>query len=240
MTQTTTATRSALTESQITEYYRQGYILVRKLVPNDVVEAVRRIAEQRHTSEGGDWTPTIFDRDEPQRDAALHRLLVEPTVVAAAEQIFEAPARVYYGMLAIVPAGGGRGLAWHQDNMYTTLLGRALNVFIAVGDITPDMATLWVAPRTHLRGVEESITDKGHRVAEDPGNGLALPPLEAGDACIFDRNTLHHSKTNQTDRHRYAYAAQFMEEKARLAETGRRSPEHPLASVLAKTIAQAL
>jgi ectoine hydroxylase-related dioxygenase (phytanoyl-CoA dioxygenase family) len=63
------------------------------------------------------------------------------------EQIFEAPARVYYGMLAIVPAHGGKGLEWHQDNMYDVVRDVLLNTFVALCDITTDKAILWVAPR---------------------------------------------------------------------------------------------
>jgi hypothetical protein len=49
-------------------------------------------------------------------------MLVEPNIIAAVEQLFEAPARVYYGMTAVVPANGGNGLPWHQDNQYSQIL----------------------------------------------------------------------------------------------------------------------
>ena len=204
-----------LSESQIEAYYREGYIVVEGLVPDTVVDAVVEEAQQVPVTAGGGWTPRIFDHTNPSENPRLHQILTEPHVVVAVEQIFEAPARVYYGMLAVVPAQGGKGLEWHQDNMYDVVLGRALNMFVALCDITPDKAILWVAPRTHLSGVQESRTADGHRIAATPENGMALPTLKKGAVVIFDRSTLHHSKRNETDSDRYAYAAQYQEEKAR-------------------------
>jgi hypothetical protein len=34
--------------------------------------------------------------------------------------------------------------------MYSHILGGALNCFVALDKITPDKATLWVAPKSHL------------------------------------------------------------------------------------------
>src|SRR5262249_11580920 len=107
-----------LTESQVEQYYVDGFIVARQLIPLAAIDAVMTEARKAELAPGGNWTPKTFKPDEPLRDAALHRLLVEPRLVAAVEQIFEAPARIYYGMLAIVPANGGSGLPWHQDNQY--------------------------------------------------------------------------------------------------------------------------
>jgi len=213
---------TVLTETQIETYYREGYVVAEGLVPDAVAASVREAASQRKVESGGGWTPSIFDPEQPEADADLHRCLTEPRVLSAVEQVFENKPAIFYGMVAVVPPRGGKGLEWHQDNQYTQLLGRALNVFIALGDITPDMAILWVAPQTHRLGMQRSETQDGHRKAADPGNGQPLPAMKAGDACIFDRNTLHRSLTNDTDLPRYAYAAQFAEVTAREAETGKR------------------
>ncbi|MBN8217807.1 MAG: phytanoyl-CoA dioxygenase family protein [Spirochaetes bacterium] len=220
----TTHAAAPLTETQIEDYWKNGYLVVPDLVPPASIDRVLEEAHRVPVAPGGGWTPKTFDHDQPLLDAALHRLLVEPSIVSAVEQIFEAPARVYYGMLAIVPAQGGKGLEWHQDNMYNLVLGRALNTFVALCDITPDKAILWVAPGSHRLGVQESLTREGHRVAKTPENGRPLPTLPKGSVCIFDRSTLHHSKRNETAEHRYAYAAQYQEENARNGESGRKDP----------------
>ena len=42
--------------------------------------------------------------------------------------------------------------------------------------------------------------------------------------CIFDRSTYLRSFTNETNEHRYAYAAQYQADYARLAKTGEKDP----------------
>jgi hypothetical protein len=47
-------------------------------------------------------------------NAHVPRLLVEPSIVAAVEQNFAVPARIYFGMVSVVPARGATGLPWRQ------------------------------------------------------------------------------------------------------------------------------
>jgi ectoine hydroxylase-related dioxygenase (phytanoyl-CoA dioxygenase family) len=226
-----------LSEPQIQHYFREGYVLVPALVPMRTIRAVMKHATTR-LKDGDFWQPTSLDFAHPEIDAQIHQIIGEPRIVAAARQLLGSPPRAWWGMLAIVPPRGGRGLPWHQDNQYTHILGGALNVFIALADIEPNMATLWVAPRSHLSGVrpaQKSEAHHGHRESlEAPDNALQLPPLKAGDTCIFDRNTLHRSLTNESDTPRYAYAAQYMSDHAREAATGQRNETRPRAADLAK------
>ncbi len=227
---------ATLSSAAIAHFWREGYCLARGLVDSAACEAVAEAVAARkddRVTAAGTWTPTIFDPLQPQEDADLHRLLVHPHVVAAVHDIFGLPPRFLYGMVAVVPAGGGRGLAWHQDNMYSQVLGGALNVFIALRDIAPEQCMLWLAPRSHVHGVLPSNFTEGHHAAQyEPENGFRLPALRQGDVAIFDRNTLHRSLRNETETVRYAYAAQFCSPLARLAESGA-IPEWPLISTLA-------
>lgn len=225
-----------LTEEQVEHFYREGYVLVPGLVPANAIEAVLKLAPAQ-LNDKGFWEPRIFDHKNLLKDASLHRLLVEPAIEGAVKDIFGSAPRVYYGMLAAVPAGGGNGLPWHQDNQYSHILGGALNVFIALSQISQEKAGLWVAPRSHLKGVQPAkINDTsapGHREAlTDPDNPVPLPSMEPGDTCIFDRNMLHRSLQNLTAEDRFAYAAQFQAEYARLAATGKKDPDKMLVSEL--------
>jgi ectoine hydroxylase-related dioxygenase (phytanoyl-CoA dioxygenase family) len=221
-----TTMKNQLTEAEIETYFREGYILKRNLIPMGAILAVREIAETTKTTDGGGWTPRVFDYENPTQDAELHALLKHPSVVGAAGQLLGTPPLIYYGMLAIVPAHGGNGLPWHQDNMYSHIYGGALNIFIALSEITPDMANLWVVPGSHKLGTQASqqneTTAKGHREAlVEPEGAMILPTLQPGDACLFTRDTLHRSLTNTTDKNRYAYAAQYCATHARYTSDGK-------------------
>lgn len=240
MNTVTESTRNPLTEEQLRHYFKEGYIVVPDLIPASSMDDVLAHADVSDEAlNSGNWSPVIFDHDNPNKQPHVHRLLVEPGLISAVEQIFEVPARVYYGMLAVVPAKGGNGLPWHQDDQYSQVIGAALNVFIALCDITPDKAILWVAPGTHLQGTQPSKEAEGlggHReAAVEPENGIPLPPMKKGDACIFERRTYHRSLKNDTDEHRYAYAAQFQADYARCAETGDKDPRKMRASQLRET-----
>jgi ectoine hydroxylase-related dioxygenase (phytanoyl-CoA dioxygenase family) len=225
-----------LSEEQIQHFYREGYVVAPGLVPIAMIEAVLS-AIPEDAGKGQSWSAKIFDFDRPDEDAALHRLLVAPSVIGAAQDIFGTEARLYYGMLAVVPAHGGNGLPWHQDNQYSQILGGALNVFIALCEITPDKAILWVAPGSHKQGTLPSkaneTTARGHREAVvEPESGIPLPTMQPGDVCLFDRNTYHRSLTNETGEPRYAYAAQYSSKNARYADTGQIPPGRMLATEL--------
>jgi ectoine hydroxylase-related dioxygenase (phytanoyl-CoA dioxygenase family) len=214
-----------LSEDQMQHYFREGYVVAPGLIPKEELKRVLDAAPSGHAS-GGGWAARCYNHAEPDEDASIHQLLAEPNIVGVVRQIFANEPRIYYGMLAIVPANGGTGLPWHQDNQYTQILGGALNAFIALEDITPDRAILWVAPRSHTLGTQPSKeteleNTKGHREAVvEPENGMPLPTMQAGDVCFFDRNTYHRSLKNETDTPRYAYAAQYTSQNARTAKDG--------------------
>lgn len=234
-----------LTDAQLAHYFREGYVLAPGLVPRPAINALVQAAQRIAAPDGSVWTASTFDHQQPTKDADLHRLLVEPAVIAAAEQIFEAPARVYYGMVAVVPARGGKGLPWHQDNQYSHLIPSALNIFIACCRVTADKANLWVAPRSHLQGVQPSREAGGewggHRTAVvEPTNGLLMPDLAPGDAVIFDRCTYHRSGPNATPAPRYAYAAQYQADYTRAALTGEKDPLRMRARDLQQKLAELL
>eukprot|EP01048_Picozoa_sp_COSAG05_P001492 COSAG05_NODE_50_length_24118_cov_89.534036_8_plen_112_part_00 len=82
---------------------------------------------------------------------------------------------------------------WHQDNLYTHLLGRALNCFIALEQTPPNKGTLRVARGSLLRGVrpnrENQTFAKGHREAIEPpaeAEVVTMSTMFPGDACSFD------------------------------------------------------
>lgn len=231
-----------LTPEQVDHYWRHGYVVVRGLVPKDVIDRVLATtlrplpADQAYRRDSREWMPTILDLTAPDAEFEVHEAFTTPRVIDAVEQLLDGPARCYYGMLATVNPHGGRGLEWHQDNQYEVVLGHALNTFIACTEITPERCNLWVSPGSHLRGVQADVgsANHGHRKAADPGNGICLPTLAAGDACIFNRNTLHRSLTNTTDQIRHAYAAQYSEANARVAGSADfKVPDKPLVRELA-------
>lgn len=205
-----------LNEEQITFYKKEGYLLLEQLVSHKAIDRALEGAP-KYTSMDGDvkglWKSEPWDFYDHLKNAEIHQLLLEKSVANVAETLLEEKIVIHYGMMAVVPAGGGKGLPWHQDNMYTRITGKALNIFIALCDISPEKANLWIAPKSHLNGTLPSRDAKEFgehkQLLGDIGEHFCLPALKKGDACVFNRNTLHRSLKNETDEDRYAYAAQY-------------------------------
>lgn len=233
-----------LTEQKIEHYFREGYVIVPGLIPAQRLAPIQAVARTLVDDEAR-FQAHIFDRDNPENnDMVTHALFLDQAVIEAVEQIFNGPARAFYGFLAIVPPHRGKGLPWHQDNQYNQFHGLALNTFIAIDDVEQDMAHLWVAPGSHKQGTLPSIdadkqTGTHHRTIDfEPADAICLPPFKAGDAVIFDRNTLHRSLGNTTDRPRLCYASQFVAEHARHTKDGKRFvPSYPAQELREKLMA---
>ncbi|GAA3406166.1 phytanoyl-CoA dioxygenase family protein [Paenibacillus hodogayensis] len=214
-----------LTEQMIEEFYREGFFYAPGFITPETVERINREQAQFADREaGGAWKSNAFvhfDKSEEQFPETA-AMLSSKTLIETYERILGDQVRLWMGMYAVV-APRGEGLAWHQDNMYTHILGHMLNGFIALDAISEENAGLWLAPRSHRQGRQPDLNEKGaeHRRAADPENGMPCRPMAPGDAVIFHRETLHHSKTNHTDKPRRAYAFQVSAESCRYAETGK-------------------
>lgn len=204
-----------INDDDMQAFYREGYFLARTFLPASSVEIINASYE--------DQIATLQDKKEWQgllmSDAAQAELGSD-RIRDCMEQLLGGPTTFWHGMYAVVMPGG-RGLDWHQDNQYTHILGHMCNAFVALDTITPDNAGLWIAPRSHLLGRLPNLnTEEGHKRAAEPENAIPAPDLQPGDALIFHRELLHHSKENRTDRPRRAFAFQVSNANCRFAETG--------------------
>lgn len=213
-----------LTEEMIEDFYREGYFYAPGLITAEAVQAINEEHESFASGQkAGTWQSNAF------QDFAKHgpvfpmtqRMLTDRVLVEVYEAILGSDVRLWMGMYAVVPPHGN-GLAWHQDNMYTHILGHMLNGFIALDTITQQNAGLWLAPRSHRLGRQANLNAPGeHRRAAEPENGMPCQPMAPGDAVIFHRETLHASKQNYTDQVRRAFAFQVASSTCRYAETGK-------------------
>ncbi len=206
----------ALQESDIEQFYREGWCFAPRFLATDSVDQLNeayanQVAERTDEKE---WISLPF-RTEAQAE------LQTPRVLAMMERLLGGPIQLWLGMYAVVMPGG-QGLAWHQDNQYTHILGHMANVFVALDPITTENAGLWIAPRSHRLGRQPNLNENtGHRRAADPENPQPVASMAPGDAVIFHRELLHHSKQNRSNSPRRAFAFQVSSASCRFAETGK-------------------
>lgn len=220
----TTQTGFVLTEELVEQFYREGYFYAPGFLAPETVEAINRENEAfAYAPSDGKWRSKAIIRIEEERGDYPHTtaFLTDPAIVSVFERILCNPVKLWMGMYAVV-APGGNGLEWHQDNQYTHILGHMLNGFIALDFIDQSNAGLWLAPGSHLLGRQPNLNEgEGHKRAAEPENGAPCLPMAPGDAVFFHRETLHHSKKNNTDKPRRAYAFQVASANCRYAKTGK-------------------
>ena len=206
----------AITEADMEAFYREGYFLARRFLPPSSVELINRSYDEQ--------VKALADRKEWQglvMSEAAQAELDTPRIRACMEQLLGGSTTFWHGMYAVVMPGG-RGLDWHQDNQYTHILGHMCNAFVALDRISTENAGLWIAPRSHLLGRLPNLnTEEGHKRAAEPENAIPGPVLEPGDALVFHRELLHHSKENTTSKPRRAFAFQVSNANCRFAESGK-------------------
>jgi ectoine hydroxylase-related dioxygenase (phytanoyl-CoA dioxygenase family) len=204
-----------ITEEHIEAFYREGIFMAPSFLSQNSVDKMNAAYDDEILKLEGEkeWKNLPF-AEEIQEE--LHNQRITEMM----ESLLGGPAQLWLGMYAVVMPGG-KGLDWHQDNQYTHILGHMCNVFVALDDIDVNKAGLWIAPRTHLLGRQPNLNNDGpHRRAADPDNPIPVEPMKKGDAVIFHRELLHHSKTNHTDTPRRAFAFQVSSANCRFAETG--------------------
>ncbi|MCJ8328462.1 MAG: phytanoyl-CoA dioxygenase family protein [Lentisphaeria bacterium] len=213
-----------LTEAHIESFYRDGYFYAEQLISPETVHALNTAYDDEVSKvKSKEWTSLPFAEDG-------QTCLKTPYMVNIFEQVLGGPVRLWLGMYVVV-IPGGKGLQWHQDNMYTHILGHMLNAFVALDTITTENAGLWISPKSHLLGRQENLSEgDGHRRAADPENPMACKEMKAGDAIIIHREMLHHSKENKTKKVRRAFAFQISAANCRYAETGKLLEDRDLLS----------
>ncbi|MCR8632051.1 phytanoyl-CoA dioxygenase family protein [Paenibacillus radicis (ex Xue et al. 2023)] len=222
----TNTSNFVLTEDMIEEFYREGYFYAPGFLTQEAVDKINKENTEFATQQSSDgkWksNATLNLAKSQEQFPETVNFLSNTRIIETFESILGDNVKLWMGMYAVVPPHG-EGLAWHQDNMYTHILGHMLNGFVALDHITQENAGLWLAPRSHRLGRQKDLNEVGesHRRAADPDNGAPCRPMAPGDAVIFHRETLHHSKTNHTDRPRRAYAFQVASAVCRYAETGK-------------------
>ncbi|HEX2485334.1 MAG TPA: phytanoyl-CoA dioxygenase family protein, partial [Myxococcota bacterium] len=124
---------------------------------------------------------------------------------------------VHYGGLMMIykPAGDGRDVPWHQDEVYWEFPAQrchSLSVWMPLDEVTPESGCMQFLPGSHRLDVL--------RYREPPGEPLVLDqpvdvsravacPLAPGGATFHHCRTLHYTAPNTSARPRRAFTTIF-------------------------------
>jgi len=211
-----------LSDKQIRQYNRDGYLLLSNLFDSEEIKLLRNAAKSdRQLDEHS------FARDDGSGAKVRLSLWNHPgegiygiiarshKLVDKVEQLLEDEAYHYHSKMIMKDAKVGGAWAWHQDYGYwyqNGLLSPNLcSVFIAVDEATKENGCLQVLKGSHKMGrIEHVLTgdqagaDK-ERVQEiEKRLELVHCAMVPGDALFFHCNLLHRSARNDSEQPRWS------------------------------------
>src|SRR6476660_2932289 len=214
-----------LTEKQVNDYERDGYVIVKDFLKKDEVDKLYRIATgddtlQKHAFDLNDQAgkKTKLTLWYTPGNDAYGLLTKSKRVVESVNQLMEGDAPVchFHSKLMQKEPKVGGAWEWHQDYGYWyknefLLPGQMMSVMVAITDANKANGCLQVIKGSHKMGrIEHGFA--GEQVgASQHYVDLALKTMElayveikAGDALFFHSNILHRSEANTSDTARWS------------------------------------
>jgi ectoine hydroxylase-related dioxygenase (phytanoyl-CoA dioxygenase family) len=219
-----------LTEKQVNDYERDGYVIVKNFLKKEEVDKLYRIATgddtlQKHAFDLNDQSgkKTKLTLWYTPGNDAYGLLTKSKRVVESVNQLMEGDAPVchFHSKLMQKEPKVGGAWEWHQDYGYWyknefLLPGQMMSVMVAITDANKGNGCLQVIKGSHKMGrIEHGFA--GEQVgASQHYVDLALKTMElvyveinAGDALFFHSNLLHRSEANLSDKPRWSLIAVY-------------------------------
>ena len=218
-----------LTDQQIDDFDRQGYLAGVKVLSDLQIETLREeltelmkeshpahhLFYEFHTNEAQDHTTTLFHALGAWRaTSGFHDILWNPAIAMAMSQLLRGPIRLWHDQLFCKPAKHGGVVAWHQDYSYwtRTLPIAHLTCWIGLDDSTRENGCLYyvpgshrwnLLPRTGLTGDMDEI--KTVLTPEQKQDFQPVPiELKRGECSFHHPLMVHGSYANYSDKPRRA------------------------------------
>ena len=198
-----------LTDQQIAEYNRDGYVILRGVLSKDESESYRKLVVEKTPELGyppsltypapGKYTISGNSLAEP----GFASIVEHPTVVDAVEDLLGEPAHLT-AFVAYLRSAGDKGSGAHSDYKRWRPVGSSMNwlfTIIPLTDFNDEYGPLLVSPGSHLLS---DVTDREARIWDVPrpdAKQLADfidPELKAGDVLLMHGHTWHKAPAGTT------------------------------------------
>lgn len=197
--------RGLLTPEQVEQFDRDGYLILRQRIDQDLLERLRTASERwmadalaHGPGEGTDWLfanrpngPTLWRVDyiHGKGEPASLELLGSRAVLGIAESLAGPDFVPTYESMVIKAAGDGAPVPWHQDAVHARR-HRLFNVDVYLDASRSGAGALHVIPGSQVRRTDACA------LAETYGwelPGAIEVELEPGDVLVHDDMVVHGS-----------------------------------------------
>ena len=211
-----------LTDSQVSDYHRDGYVLARGMFTSEEIRLISQAAHEdraldehsfgRADGEGGTVRLSLWNHPGDTIYGMFARC---ERVVNTAEVLLGGEVYHYHSKMIMKDAKVGGAWAWHQDYGYWyengVLFPDLTSAFLAVDPATRENGCMQVLGGSHrmgrlnhtLTGDQAGADLERVRVAEKR-LPLVHVEMDPGDVLFFHANLLHRSDQNRSDKPRWA------------------------------------
>ena len=226
---------NALAPTQIDDFWDQGYLIIGKLLDDELVASLQEEYDRlfAHAREDGryrnlaiDDTGDVAEKQKVQnqmlqitqmceRSILYRKLIYDDRILDIVENLIGPNIQLFHDQALYKPAGDGGPVFWHQDNGYWRCTPPNLvSCWLTLDDVNRENGAMHVIPGSHHRLVEHkkskstnALFDVSKEVSEDRSVVIDLP---AGGVMFHHCQTLHFTPPNRTHRQRRAFAIHFM------------------------------
>lgn len=228
-----TAAYPALTQQQVDDFHRDGFVAVEAVTSPAEVQQLRTIYDRIFAERAGRATGDQFDLagDDSENTVARLPQILNPSRyapeladarfrrngLAMVRQLLGETAD-YQGEHAILkPARYGAPTPWHQDEAYWDggLDYTALSMWVPLQDATIENGCMQFIPGSHQFEVQphhsigNDVRVHGLEIDEVDASTAVACPIPAGGATFHLSRTLHYAGPNNTAEPRRAYIIMF-------------------------------
>jgi ectoine hydroxylase len=214
--------RGPLTDQEVRDYNRDGFVIVRGLFDEEETGLLRRAAKEdraldehafgRADGEGGNVRLSLWNHPGDSLYGMFARC---ESMVSSAERVLGGEVYHYHSKMIMKDARVGGAWAWHQDYGYWyqngVLFPLLTSASIAVDPATRENGCLQVLRGSHEMGrIDHILTgDQAgadmERVREAATRlELVYVEMEPGDTLFFHANLLHRSDQNRSEHPRWS------------------------------------
>lgn len=216
-------TPCSLTDAQVAQFHKDGFLLMEGLFDREEVDLLRRVAEidqgfqgrvsGRRDAQGGVVKLALSNDLQDDIYAAFVR---SPRVVGPMERFLDGEVYHYHNKMILKESKVGGAWEWHQDYGYWynngCLFPDMASCMIAVDAANKENGCLQVLRGSHLIGRINHGPIGDQTGADLERVAVACERLETvyaemgpGSAIFFHSNTLHRSDQNHSERPRWAF-----------------------------------
>jgi len=239
-----------LTNEQMQQYERDGFVIFENLFKPEEIKPIRDIIDrldeesERKLKEGGDKKNFIsianqinFNVNLNFHDATLQKFAAEERFVNITTSILGPDIRLYWDQSVYKRPEANRDFPWHQDNGYVpTDPMHYLTCWLALEDAMIENGCIWVQPGSHRQGFVEHVKSETGWVCyqgEEPGTPVEL---KKGSMVAFNSLLFHRSTPNLSQITRKGYILQYSVVGSKHSETGVEFRNGPIIALGGKAV----